>query len=86
MPHFTIVLIPYINSLNISWIKKKKKKKTFEEYGTFNYWSTQQWYWLLKLNFVSSWFDLICVTKSGTDFIVDLRHYMRQRCLQTKYM
>ena len=33
MPHFMIVLIPYINLLNLSWIKKMS---IFEEYGAFN--------------------------------------------------
>ena len=32
-----ILLIPYINLLNLCWIKKKKQKKMsiFEEYGAF---------------------------------------------------
>ena len=33
MPHFMIVLIPYINLSNLSWIKKMS---IFEEYGAFN--------------------------------------------------
>ena len=33
MPHFMIVLILYINLLNLSWIKKVS---IFEEYGAFN--------------------------------------------------
>ena len=33
MPHFMIVLILYINLLNLSW----DKKSSFEEYGAFNY-------------------------------------------------
>ena len=33
MPHFMILSIPYINLLNLSWIKKKS---VFEEYGAFN--------------------------------------------------
>ena len=32
MPHFTVILIPYINLLNLSWIIKCL---FFEEYGTF---------------------------------------------------
>ena len=31
MPHFMIILIPYINLLNLSWIKMS----IFEEYGAF---------------------------------------------------
>ena len=31
MPHFMIVSIPYINYLNLSWIKMSN----FEEYGAF---------------------------------------------------
>ena len=34
MPHFMIVLLPYINLLNLSLIKKKMA--IFEEYGAFN--------------------------------------------------
>ena len=34
MPHFMFVLIPYINLLNLSWIKKKS---IFDEYGAFKY-------------------------------------------------
>ena len=33
IPHFMVVLILYINLLNLSWIKKKT---IFEEYGAFN--------------------------------------------------
>ena len=33
MPHFMIVLILYINILNLSW---KKKMSSMEEYGAFN--------------------------------------------------
>ena len=33
MPHFMIVLKPYINLLNFSWIKKKMS--IFVEYGAF---------------------------------------------------
>ena len=33
MPHFMNVLIPYINLLNLSWIKTMS---IFEEYGAFN--------------------------------------------------
>ena len=33
MSHFMIVLILYINLLNLSWIKKMS---IFEEYGAFN--------------------------------------------------
>ena len=32
MPYFMIVLIPYINLLNLSWIKIS----IFEDYGAFN--------------------------------------------------
>ena len=36
MPHFMIVLIPYINLLNLSWINTNKKHVFFfEEYGAF---------------------------------------------------
>ena len=36
MPHFMVVLIQYIILLNLSGIKKKKKKKSiFEECGAF---------------------------------------------------
>ena len=34
MPHFMIVLILYMNLLNLSWIKIKMS--IFEEYGAFN--------------------------------------------------
>ena len=33
MPHFMIILIPYINLLNLSLIKMS----VFEEYGAFKY-------------------------------------------------
>ena len=33
MPHFIILLMPYLNLLNLSWIKKKHT--IFEEYGAF---------------------------------------------------
>ena len=41
MPHFMIVLILYVNLLNLSWIKKMS---IFEEYGTFNLLSASQSY------------------------------------------
>ena len=34
MPHFMIIFIPYINLLNLSWIKKMS---IFEEYGAFKF-------------------------------------------------
>ena len=35
MRHFMIVLILYIDLLNLSWIKRREKKSIFEEYGAF---------------------------------------------------
>ena len=38
MPHFMIILIQYINLLNLSWIKMS----IFEEYGTFKIYTCTQ--------------------------------------------
>ena len=61
MPHFMIILIPYNNLLNLSWIKMS----IFEEYGAFNI--------LLRLRILYNSKFILVATSLGVNNIVITR-------------